>query len=41
MNPECLYHQYINEQWFDNLAQARPVISTWRQDYDEADLTAA
>jgi len=28
---ECL-----NEQWFDNLAQARSVISTWRQDYNEA-----
>jgi putative transposase len=27
---ECL-----NEQWFDNLAQARSVISTWRQDYNE------
>jgi putative transposase len=27
---ECL-----NEQWFDNLIQARSVISTWRQDYNE------
>ena len=27
---ECL-----NEQWFDNLGQARSVISTWRQDYNE------
>ena len=27
---ECL-----NEQWFDNLAQARSVISSWRQDYNE------
>ena len=34
---ECL-----NEQWFDNLAQARSVISTWRQDYNERPgLTAA
>ena len=27
---ECL-----NEQWFDNLAQARSAISTWRQDYNQ------
>jgi len=27
---ECL-----NEQWFDNLTQARSVVSTWRQDYNE------
>jgi putative transposase len=27
---ECL-----NEQWFNNLTQARSVISTWRQDYNE------
>jgi putative transposase len=27
---ECL-----NEQWFNNLAQARSAISTWRQDYNE------
>jgi putative transposase len=27
---ECL-----NEQWFDSLPQARSVISTWRQDYNE------
>ncbi|NVO08262.1 MAG: transposase [Rhodoferax sp.] len=25
----------LNEQWFDNLTQARSTISTWRQDYNE------